>query len=315
METRTTAEDQAGALPSPLTNRPLSATDASAVHRVMVAQELADLGRVDVEEADIVADWQRPGFEVTQQVVGVHDGARLVGYGEVGAAGRAHAAVDPAYRGRGVGTWLARWIRATARDRGEPEVGMPVPQGSPGDLLLTSLGYRVRWTSWVLELPAGRRVLDRPLPPGFTVRTARATQHAAAHAVLEDAFLEWSRRPRETSADFEAAVLRRPGFEPWNVRVALGTADQVVGVALVHLACAEPDRAPAAWVPRLAIRADHRGRGLGQVLLADAFARAVEHGAEVCTLSTDSRTGALGLYEKVGMDVVGTYVNRAVRLG
>ena len=31
-------------------------------------------------------------------------------------------------------------------------------------------------------------------------------------------------------------------------------------------------------------------------------------------LSTDSRTGALGLYEKVGMKVTSTWVSRAIKL-
>ncbi|MEI2776196.1 MAG: GNAT family N-acetyltransferase [Tetrasphaera sp.] len=71
---------------------------------------------------------------------------------------------------------------------------------------------------------------------------------------------------------------------------------------------------PEAYVSRLATRADQRHRGLAQALLVDAFAVAREHGAVVCGLSTDSRTGALGLYEKVGMRVVDTWVNRAITL-
>ena len=47
------------------------------------------------------------------------------------------------------------------------------------------------------------------------------------------------------------------------------------------------------------------------VRLVDAFAVAREHGAAVSGLSTDSRTGALGLYEKVGMVTTDVWVNRA----
>ena len=46
----------------------------------------------------------------------------------------------------------------------------------------------------------------------------------------------------------------------------------------------------------------------------DSFRLAREHGASISELSTDSRTGALGLYEKVGMRTIATWVNRAVRL-
>ena len=41
---------------------------------------------------------------------------------------------------------------------------MPVPVGSPGDRLLESLGYGVRWRSWVLVLPPGVEVVDLPTP-------------------------------------------------------------------------------------------------------------------------------------------------------
>ena len=69
---------------------------------------------------------------------------------------------------------------------------------------------------------------------------------------------------------------------------------------------------PEAFVSRLATRRDQRGRGLAQALLVDCFAEARRHGARRCGLSTDSRTGALGLYQKVGMVVTDVWVNRAI---
>jgi 3-oxoacyl-[acyl-carrier-protein] synthase III len=53
--------------------------------------------------------------------------------------------------------------------------------------------------------------------------------------------------------------------------------------------------------------------GLAQALLADAFGVARAHGAARATLSTDSRTGALDLYRRVGMQVESTWVHRATR--
>jgi ribosomal protein S18 acetylase RimI-like enzyme len=66
------------------------------------------------------------------------------------------------------------------------------------------------------------------------------------------------------------------------------------------------------YISRLATRRDQRGRGLAQSLLVDAFAEARGRGATRFELSTDSRTGALGLYEKVGMEVTSVWVNRAI---
>jgi GNAT superfamily N-acetyltransferase len=295
-------------VPAGLTTRPLELTDAAAVTAVMAAQQMHDVGEVVIEEADIVADWQRPGFDVGASAVGVFDGDHLVAYAEVGHGDRGDAAVHPDYRDRGLGTRLALWMQDKAREKGTPVIGMPVPQGSPGDRLLESLGYPIRWTSWVLQLPAGTTVPERPLPEGYAVRAATEADHEAVWTVQEDAFLEWSERERDTLEEWQATTVLRPGFEPWQLRVVTDPAGEVVGMALLQMA------SDCGFIARLATRKDQRGRGLAQALLVDAFAQATAHGAKRSELSTDSRTGALGLYEKVGMRVSSTWVNRAIEV-
>jgi ribosomal protein S18 acetylase RimI-like enzyme len=93
------------------------------------------------------------------------------------------------------------------------------------------------------------------------------------------------------------------------MRVVTDAEGSVVGVALVIMA---GEAADEAYIDRLAVRQDQRHRGLAQALLVDAFARGREHGATRSALSTDSRTGALSLYEKVGMEVGDVWVNRAI---
>lgn len=297
-------------LPDGLTTRPLETSDAHAVYVLMAAQEQEDIGEVAIEEADIVSDWARPSHDLGTRSVGVFDGDTLVAYAELMGADRADTSVLPSHRGRGIGTWLAHWLQELGRRLGSQVVGMPVPQGSPGDRLLEQLGFRVRWTSWVLKLPEGATIPERELPPGYVVRAAGPGELRAAHDVLEDAFLEWSVRDREPFEDFEAATSGRPGFEPWNLRVALDPDGAVVGVALVLVS----DNGSTGYVDRLAVRRDQRHRGIAQALLVDAFAQARAHGTSTSELSTDSRTGALGLYERVGMVAESTWVNRAIDL-
>src|SRR5690349_9712867 len=98
-------------LPAGLTQRPLAPGDAAAVTAVMAAQEMHDIGEVVIEEADIVAEWQTPGYDVPGSTVGVFDGDTLVAYAEVSSGDRGDAAVHPDHRGRGVGTALARWMQ------------------------------------------------------------------------------------------------------------------------------------------------------------------------------------------------------------
>jgi mycothiol synthase len=297
-------------LPEGLTTRPLEKTDARAVFELMAAQQLEDIGEVSIEEADIVTDWARPSHDLGARSVGVFDADTLVAYAELMGADRADTSVLPSHRGRGIGTWLAHWLQDLGRRLGSTVVGMPVPQGSPGDRLLAELGFGVRWTSWVLKLPEGARIPERDLPEGYVVRTADASELRAAHDVLEDAFLEWSVRDREPFEDFEAATSGRPGFEPWNLRVAVDGDGAVVGVSVVLVS----DNGSTGYVDRLAVRRDQRNRGLAQALLVDSFAQARAHGTTTSELSTDSRTGALGLYERVGMVTHHIWVNRGIDL-
>ena len=299
---------QQPALPEGLTTRPLTLGDSGAVTAVMAAEEIRDIGEVAIEESDIVSDWNRPSFDITTSTVGVFEGDRLVGYAERSGHTRGDASVHPDHHGRGIGTWLAGWMRDTARAAGDPVIGMPKPQGSPGDRLLEALGYQVRWNSWVLQLPEGAEIPARALPEGYAIREATPADHEAVYTVVEDAFLEWSVRPREPFEDFVASVFQRPGFEPWNVRVATDPEGTVVGVSYVVMASG------CAYVDRLAVRRDQRHQGLATALLADSFATSRSHGATSSELSTDSRTGALDLYLDVGMVVTSNWVNRAIEL-
>ncbi|QFG70080.1 GNAT family N-acetyltransferase [Ornithinimicrobium pratense] len=288
--------------------------DARAVYQVMAALERAEIGSADIEEADIVADWQRPSVDVPSVTLGVFAGDRLVGYAEAARDGRCDAAVHPDWHGRGIGTALARWMQHRSRELGASRVGMPVPQGGTGDRLLQALGYHVAWTSWVLRLPEGADIEPRALPDGHVVRVARPEEYRAVHQVVDEAFLEWADREPQPYEDFEAGVLRRPGFEPWQVRV-VARSDGIVGAAVLVMARDEEGAPVEGYVDKLAVRRGRRGLGLAQALLVDAFTLAREHGAPAVGLATDSRTGALSLYAKVGMVVTQTWVHRAIDLG
>jgi mycothiol synthase len=296
-------------IPEGLTARPLETENAAAVYEVMAAQEQADIGKVEIELADIVGDWQKPSFDVGASTLGVFDGNTLVAYAEVSRSGRGDAAVHPAYRRRGIGTSLAAWMRTRTGELGGTVIGSPVPEGSPGDHLLDRLGWRIRWTSWMLALPDGAQIQARDLPEGYAVRAAEPEEYPVAHEVVEDAFTEWTDRDRQSYEDFLATSVRRPGFQPWQFRVVTDASGAIVGTALVQMFGGPPVEAFIMW---LAVRRDQRNRGLAQALLVDAFSRGREHGASRSALSTDSRTGALSLYQKVGMEIGGVWVNRAI---
>jgi ribosomal protein S18 acetylase RimI-like enzyme len=64
----------------------------------------------------------------------------------------------------------------------------------------------------------------------------------------------------------------------------------------------------------LAVRKDQRRGGLARALLVDCFELSRANGRPRAELSTDSRTGALGLYERVGMRITSTWLHRAIEV-
>jgi mycothiol synthase len=297
-------------LPPPFTSRPLTMDDVSAVTDLMAECELRDIGEVQIELEDIVGDWQRPSFDLPTQSMGVFDGDRLVAYGDVFQARRAEVYVHPDERGKGVGTALMKWTWQVATRQGGTLVGQSVPErAAEANALFRAQGYRQLWTSWILEMPAGREIVAGPLPAGTEIRgMVPGRDETAAYRTVEDAFGEWPDRDPVSFADWSAVVLKRPGFEPWQLLCAVegtGEEEQVVGVAFVI-----PSQ-DTAWVQYLAVRRDRRGRGLGRALLVHAIEAGRVRGLTKAELNTDTRTGALDLYQHVGMRVKETFVHWA----
>lgn len=300
-------------LPPGLTARPLALDDLDEAYAVYAEDELEDAGVLAIEKEDIEGDWARPSFTMASDTIGLFDGGRLVGAAEVTREGRsAEGAVLPAARGRGLGSRLCSWAEATAERKGAPVVGQNAPEGSTADRFLAQRGYRLAHTAWVLELPEGRTVPDRGIPAGYAIVTVDGDLlEREAHRVVQSAFGEWEGRQEESFEDWAATTVRRPGTQPWQLRLVVTGpgADEVVGVCFTIL-----DGTGCGYVHQLAVAREHRARGLAQALLADGFRRAREHGAARSELSTDSRTGALDLYRKVGMEVTQTWAHRAIDL-
>lgn len=164
--------DCAVAIPEPYTARPLTVEDAERVYAVITAAELHDLGEALIDLEDIVADWQRPSFDLRRDSVAVlgEDG-ELAAVAEVYRGERAETYVHPAHRGRGIGSALMRWSWCVARAAGAPRVGQTVPDVAAGAVeLLRANGYRSAHTSWVLELPVDAEIVESRLPHGVVLR-------------------------------------------------------------------------------------------------------------------------------------------------
>lgn len=289
-------------LPAGVTARPLTTDDAQAVVDLVGSCELADLGEVFVEIEDVWSDWERPGFDLAMDSLAVEEDGRLVAVAEVFKGRRAEVNVHPDHQGRGIGAALLHWTWEQGARHGSDRIGETVSdRNERAASLFRAHGYDVLYHSWVLELPPESAVPDAPPPSGVHVREFREGQdERVVFQVIEDAFNEWPDRSPSTYDDWVPGVIGRGGFAPWQLLVATRAAahgEEVVGAC--HLVLSGDE----GWVNQIAVHREHRGQGVARALLSRSFGVAREHGATRFGLATDSRTGALGLYERLGMQV------------
>ena len=287
--------------PEGFTSRPLTMSDAAAATELVRACERHFVGETFLDEADIVGMWSTPGIDLAVDSLGVYDDSLLVGGAMVD--DRHHLVVDvlPAHLGLGLGTALADWVEHRARTRGlaygEQETAA---SDHAAAALLTTRGYRRTHQDWVLRMEPDAELVRHALPADVTIGGFDEADARAVHAVIEDAFGEWEGRIRRSYDDWRVLMLDREGADPEHFRVARA-GGEVVGAAIVH------DSDGATWVPQLAVRADRRRQGIAQELLAEAFGAGRQRGNATGELSTSGLTGALGLYQGLGMRIVAEF--------
>lgn len=268
-----------------LLRRPLTPADAVAVLALVNETERDLYGEPMIDLGDLLSDWQVPAFDLERDSLGLWHGDDLVARAELSPRGRIEVAAARGWRDQGLETELLDVVEARARARGLTAVDQFVPEGDRGGLdRFRQRGYRQDHTSWVLRLDPGAPVAGRTLPAGYQVRPFHPEDAAAAFTVITEAFGEWESGPTRSFADWEAQSLRRPGVDTANFQVAT-CQGQVVGTCVVF------DGADEAWVSQLAVHREHRGRGLAQQRLAEAYAAARQRGLPHGGLSTDDRTG------------------------
>jgi ribosomal protein S18 acetylase RimI-like enzyme len=101
-------------------------------------------------------------------------------------------------------------------------------------------------------------------------------------------------------------VTQREGFRPEDLMLAVAGDRIVGGVFLID--------AGEIWVDKLAVAGEFRHRGIARSLLQTAFVRSFDRGYRWTSLSTDSDTGALSVYERVGMRIHRSFTRYALDL-
>jgi GNAT superfamily N-acetyltransferase len=300
-------------LPEGYVARPSRLDDLEATFRLVAAAERFDDGAAEVAMSDIAAEWERPDFDLQTMSIAVWHGDELAASGDV-FRGRAEVDVAPAHRGRGLGTALLPWTWAVARADGRTSVGQTVSDKRvDARELFRAHSYEITHTAWALRIDLADEPPPPPmLPDGLRFRDFRpGADDREVFEVIDVAFDEWDDRESYGFDNWASAALHRDEVVPELVPLVID-GERIVGVALNYHYGTEDDS--EGWTQQLAVDRAYRGRGLGRALLQESFRRFHGVGYRHAGLSTDSRTGALGLYEHVGMHVRSSFRRWTKRL-
>jgi mycothiol synthase len=276
--------------------RPLRESDADAVVGVYGAA-FGEQRPIDAEEivswfrnSELKSDWLR--------VVEVND--RIVGYGDIVVTDDA-VAVEVAAPGH----WdvFLDWAEETARAEAVPRVRVFFPAGHELAQVLASRGYRYWRSAYTMQIEFGDAP-DVPTPPrGIDLRSYQDTDVELLRNALNEAFEEDPFHEEATPEKFRAFYLSARGFDP-SLWLLAWDADALAGFVLAFpQRLGDPD---LGGIEVLGVRPAWRRRGLGKLLLRAAFGELYALGLRRAALGVDAgnETGALQLYEGVGMRVV-----------
>jgi mycothiol synthase len=295
--------------------RPARRDDLEAVLTVVSAADVAQYGSPDVDETDVLDEWDRPGHDIERDTWLVSDrlGAPVAYAWLWDRSEHVHldgyCSVHPDHLGRGIGSALLEAMESRAGEiaaLGRPDLPADLYQWIPsvdpaGRALLLARGYAAFRHMWrmVSNLPG-----TTPPPPrdqAIRIRPFREDGDArAVHAALMESFRGQFGYVQRGFEEWEADVMRRRDYDPALWFVAEERATGEVAGALLGTTFLDHG-----WVATLGVRPAWRGRGTGRALLFRSFEAFRSRGLEKAALAVDSgnESGALRLYEKAGMRV------------
>lgn len=274
--------------------RPACDDDSPALFDLLSAADLVDT------RADVTDLLHAPGLDLATRSRVATEGGRIRGLALCHPAPqpgqlRAQLAAEP-----DVARTLLAFVRAWALADGAGPVTLFQPPNSPAAEALTEDGWTVvhSYTRLTADLADLADHQLSPLPAGLSIGP---DDPATVHAVVEEAVAGHWNHGRRTFADFLADQESRAGHDP-----ALWLLAEQNGLPAGAVICRAPkDRA---WVAWLGVRPEFRGRGIAGALLAGAFARLADRGHDTVGVDVDTHneTGAVAVYRRAGLRVLGT---------
>ena len=319
------------ARPMDLVLRPLTRADIPAWAALLAAVEVVEHTGEHVSATDLAEEMDNPEVTVGTDFVGAYDGPDLVGYfsvlprGEAEGAYKVHVegAVLPARRGEGIGTALvaAMLARGTAA-AAERSPALPARLSTTGlstnaeqEDLLTGHGMSGERWNFVMRTALADLPAPQPVADGYEIRPYDESMGLAvleAHNLAFDGshpnFTPW------TETTWKQWVTGSHTFRPADsVVVVPAGSDQLVGYVTTHEFDAYFDATGRreAYVGKVGVLPEHRGRGLAGAMLGHCLATYAAAGYDEASLDVDSEnpSGALGVYRRCGFEVESRWTN------
>jgi ribosomal protein S18 acetylase RimI-like enzyme len=269
--------------------------DEDAVLDLIVARDVADLGRPDYTLDDVRADWTAPGVDLARDAWIAEGEHGPLGYALLDDRGAVLVTVPPEHEGRGVGTILREAAEERAAARGEALLRQYVPKvNERARVHLLDAGYWPAYSYFRMRMELAQAAEP---PPDLVVRPfSRGPDDAPVHALVEEAMAGVPGNESRSLESWQAAKVDKAGWDP-NLWLLHEDADGLAGVVLC-----ERWEEGIGYVDYLAVAARARGQGLGRGLLLHGLAALRAAGLGVAELSVQGENAsATALYESVGM--------------
>jgi ribosomal protein S18 acetylase RimI-like enzyme len=296
------------------TSRP-TAEDAAAIYGLLASADLVAIGHVDSTLDDVHDALAEPGFDRDRDGWLVWRGHTVVGWAwacRKGSSDQVQIDVYTHPEVPEVASWLWDIVETRAAEIAA-ELGHPRAVVDIGvHRQDADKRTRAELRSYAIETSFYRMKVDHDVPPeplapppGVTLLTVGddEARRRAAHRVYEDSFQAHFGFVSRTYDEWAADHAAQSTFD-WS-QLRLAVVDGVPAAVLAGTNQFVPDE-NCGYVQTLATLPAYRGRRLASLLLRDRFSRDAELGRAGTYLHVDANnsTGALDLYESVGMRTV-----------